>query len=89
MVGVAEDSLGATEPALEHAPDVMFLDSKMPRKTGLQVAEVVATEKYVNVVTTAGEVLVRMSLRELVSRIDATDFQPVPAPCANSGPTPT
>jgi DNA-binding LytR/AlgR family response regulator len=33
-----------------------------------------ATEKYVNVVTPAGEALVRMSLRELMSRIDSTDF---------------
>lgn len=36
-----------------------------------------ATEKYVNVVTATGEALVRMSLRELMSRIDATDFQQV------------
>jgi DNA-binding LytR/AlgR family response regulator len=188
VVGVAEDGLGAIELALEHTPDVMFLDNKMPGKTGLQVAEVVAddwpderaeplfvfvtahdefavvafehavvdymlkpatverltltverlkrrlddrvgmpiacdtglpiqqipsmptpidasserikiiragvgntirmipvtdvicfgaTEKYVNVVTTTGEALVRMSLRELVSRIDASDFQQV------------
>ena len=33
-----------------------------------------ATEKYVNVVTPAGEALVRMSLRELMSRIDSADF---------------
>ena len=33
-----------------------------------------ATEKYVNVVTPTGEALVRMSLRELMSRIDSTDF---------------
>jgi DNA-binding LytR/AlgR family response regulator len=33
-----------------------------------------ATEKYVNVVTPAGEALVRMSLRELMARIDSTDF---------------
>jgi DNA-binding LytR/AlgR family response regulator len=33
-----------------------------------------ATEKYVNVVTPTGEALVRMSLRELVARIDSTDF---------------
>ncbi|HEX2541423.1 MAG TPA: LytTR family DNA-binding domain-containing protein [Caldimonas sp.] len=33
-----------------------------------------ATDKYVNVVTAGGEALVRMSLRELMTRIDATDF---------------
>ena len=33
-----------------------------------------ATEKYVNVVTPAGEALVRMSLRELMARIASTDF---------------
>ena len=36
-----------------------------------------ATEKYVNVVTAAGEALVRMSLRELMARIDATEFMQV------------
>lgn len=189
VVGVAEDGQRAVELALEHAPDVMFLDIKMPGKTGLEVAEAVAddwpedraeplfvfvtafdeyavsaferaavdyllkpataerlatsvqrlkrrlaeraaapdegrmaslmqrvqsistappgqaqeppdrikviragvgntvrmipvtdvlcfeaTEKYVNVVTASGESLVRMSLRELMSRIDGTDF---------------
>jgi len=188
VVGVAEDGVRAIELALEHTPDVMFLDIKMPGKTGLEVAEVVAddwpeeraeplfvfvtaydefavsafehaavdyllkpatverlqlsverlkrrlderadtptagemsslmqrvqsisrpadesserikiiragvgntirmipvaevicfeaTEKYVNVVTATGEALVRMSLRELTSRIDATDFKQV------------
>jgi DNA-binding LytR/AlgR family response regulator len=36
-----------------------------------------ATEKYVNVVTATGEALVRMSLRELTSRIDTSDFKQV------------
>ncbi|MFO1270067.1 MAG: LytTR family DNA-binding domain-containing protein [Rubrivivax sp.] len=43
----------------------------------IPVAEVVcfeATEKYVNVVTPTGEALVRMSLRELMARIDSADF---------------
>jgi DNA-binding LytR/AlgR family response regulator len=43
----------------------------------IPVADVVcfeATEKYVNVVAPAGEALVRMSLRELMARIDSTDF---------------
>jgi DNA-binding LytR/AlgR family response regulator len=46
----------------------------------IPVADVIcfeATEKYVNVVTANGEALVRMSLRELTSRIDATDFKQV------------
>lgn len=188
IVGVAEDGLSAIELAFQHTPDVMFLDIKMPGKTGLEVAEVVAddwpderaeplfvfvtayddfavtaferaavdyllkpataerltlavdrlkrrleeravapvsgamaslmqqvqaiaapvdasserikviragvgntirmipvtdvicfeaTEKYVNVVTETGEALVRMSLRELMSRIDAADFKQV------------
>jgi DNA-binding LytR/AlgR family response regulator len=185
IVGVADDGLRATELALESLPDVMFLDIKMPGRTGIEVAEAVAddwpearaeplfvfitaydhfaipaferaavdyllkpataerllqsvnrlksrladraaspqagdmaalmqrmqsiarpegapgerikviragvgntvrmipvvdvvcfeaTEKYVNVVTPNGEALVRMSLRELMSRIDSTDF---------------
>jgi len=43
----------------------------------IPVADVVcfeAIEKYVNVVTPTSEALVRMSLRELMSRIDSTDF---------------
>ena len=46
----------------------------------IPVTEVIcfeATEKYVNVVTATGEALVRMSLRELTSRIDTTDFKQV------------
>jgi DNA-binding LytR/AlgR family response regulator len=188
IVGVADDGLRATELALELAPDVMFLDIKMPGRNGIEVAEAVAddwpegrpeplfvfvtafdnfavpaferaavdyllkpataerlqqsvarlkarladraaspdagnmaalmqrmqslaapdiaqtesrerikviragvgntvrmipvadvvcfeaTEKYVNVVTPSGEALVRMSLRELMARIDSTDF---------------
>jgi DNA-binding LytR/AlgR family response regulator len=185
IVGVAEDGLQATQLGLAHTPDVLFLDIKMPGRTGLEVAEAVAddwpddraeplfvfitaydsfavpaferaavdyllkpatagrlqqtvdrlkarlaeravspgagdraalmrrmqsiaapegelrerikvlragvgntvrmipvadvvcfeaTEKYVNVVTAAGEALVRMSLRELMARIDSADF---------------
>jgi len=185
IVGVADDGLRATELALAQAPDVMFLDIKMPGRTGIEVAEAVAddwpedraeplfvfitaydnfavqaferaavdyllkpataerlqqtverlrarlvaraaspdagdmaavmqrmqsiaapdepprerikviragvgntvrmipvadvvcfeaTEKYVNVVTPGGEALVRMSLRELMARVDSTDF---------------
>ena len=185
IVGMADDGLRAAQLALELLPDVMFLDIKMPGRTGIEVAEVVAddwpddraeplfvfitaydnfaipaferaavdyllkpataerlrqtvdrltsrlaqraaspqagdmaalmqrmqsidapasetrerikviraglgntvrmipvgdvvcfeaTEKYVNVVTPNGEALVRMSLRELMARIDSTDF---------------
>lgn len=188
IAGVAEDGPKGIALALEHMPDVMFLDIKMPGKTGLEVAEAVAddwpqdkaaplfvfitaydefavpaferaavdyllkpatserlqvtierlkhrlaeraqvpgvgelaalmqrvqsistttseaperitviragvgntvrmipvadvicfeaTEKYVNVVTATGEALVRMSLRELLARIDATGFMQV------------
>ncbi|WP_447777328.1 LytR/AlgR family response regulator transcription factor [Variovorax boronicumulans] len=44
IVGVAEDGLKAIELAQTLAPDVMFLDIKMPGKTGLEVAEAVADE---------------------------------------------
>jgi DNA-binding LytR/AlgR family response regulator len=185
IVGVAEDGLRATDLALAEAPDVLFLDIKMPGRNGIDVAEAVAddwpddraeplfvfvtafdefavsaferaavdyvlkpvtaerlqetverlkarvasrtvppdageraalmqrvqsiaspravpgerikviragvgntvrmipvadvvcfeaTEKYVNVVTPTGEALVRMSLRELMARLDSTDF---------------
>lgn len=43
----------------------------------IPVADVIcfeATDKYVNVVTAGGEALLRMSLRELVARIDAGSF---------------
>ncbi|MBX3621637.1 MAG: response regulator transcription factor [Rhizobacter sp.] len=46
----------------------------------IPVADVVcleATDKYVNVITAAGEALVRMSLRELASRIDGSEFTQV------------
>jgi DNA-binding LytR/AlgR family response regulator len=44
IAGVAEDGLQATELALAHLPDVMFLDIKMPGRTGIEVAEAVADE---------------------------------------------
>ncbi len=46
----------------------------------IPVADVIcleATDKYVNVITAAGEALVRMSLRELASRIDGSNFMQV------------
>lgn len=69
------------------APDIAETDSRERLKViragvgntvrMIPVADVVffeATEKYVNVVTPTGEALVRMSLRELMARIDSTDF---------------
>jgi len=44
IAGVAEDGLQATELALAHLPDVMFLDIKMPGRTGIEVAEAVADD---------------------------------------------
>jgi DNA-binding LytR/AlgR family response regulator len=44
IVTVAQDGVAATEQALEHVPDVMFLDIKMPGRTGLEVAEAVADD---------------------------------------------
>lgn len=44
IVGVAEDGLKAVDLALASTPDVMFLDIKMPGKTGLEVAETVADD---------------------------------------------
>jgi DNA-binding LytR/AlgR family response regulator len=44
IVAKAEDGLSAIDLALAHTPDVMFLDIKMPGKTGLDVAETVADD---------------------------------------------
>ena len=44
IAGIAEDGLQATELGLAHAPDVMFLDIKMPGRTGLEVAAAVADD---------------------------------------------
>jgi len=44
VAAMAEDGLQATELALAHVPDVMFLDIKMPGRTGLEVAAAVADE---------------------------------------------
>ncbi len=44
IVGIAEDGLQATELALAKQPDVMFLDIKMPGRTGIEVAEAVADD---------------------------------------------
>lgn len=44
ILALAEDGLQATEMALARTPDVMFLDIKMPGRTGLEVAAAVADE---------------------------------------------
>lgn len=44
IVAVVEDGTSAIDKALELAPDVMFLDIKMPGNTGLEVAEAVADD---------------------------------------------
>ena len=44
VVAVAEDGLSAVELAHEHRPDILFLDIKMPGKTGLEVAEAVTDD---------------------------------------------
>ena len=44
IVGVAEDGLSATELALAETPDVVFLDIKMPGRSGIEVAAAVADD---------------------------------------------
>ena len=44
LVARAEDGPSAIALALQHTPDVLFLDIKMPGRSGLEVAEEVADE---------------------------------------------
>lgn len=44
VLAVAADGASAIELALQHTPDVMFLDIAMPGRTGLEVAETVADD---------------------------------------------
>ena len=44
IIAIVDDGLAAIDHALQFTPDVMFLDIKMPGKTGLEVAETVADE---------------------------------------------
>jgi DNA-binding LytR/AlgR family response regulator len=44
LVARAEDGPSAVALALQHTPDVLFLDIKMPGRSGLEVAEEVADE---------------------------------------------
>lgn len=44
VAAMADNGVAAIEQATQLAPDVMFLDIKMPGKSGLDVAEIVADE---------------------------------------------
>ncbi|MBY0574808.1 MAG: LytTR family DNA-binding domain-containing protein [Undibacterium sp.] len=44
ICAVAENGVEAVSLALKHCPDILFLDIKMPGKTGLEVAEELADE---------------------------------------------
>ncbi|MBK1616040.1 DNA-binding response regulator [Rubrivivax gelatinosus] len=44
LAGVAEDGLAATAQALALLPDILFLDIRMPGRSGLDVAEMVADD---------------------------------------------
>ena len=44
LVARADDGPGAIQMALQHTPDVLFLDIKMPGRSGLEVAEEVADD---------------------------------------------
>ena len=44
IAAVASDGLQAVELALEHLPQVLFLDIRMPGRSGLEVAEAVADD---------------------------------------------
>jgi DNA-binding LytR/AlgR family response regulator len=43
-VEVVHDGIAAVEHAVETAPDVLFLDIRMPGRTGIEVAEIVADD---------------------------------------------
>lgn len=44
LCGIAENGIEAVNQALKEFPDIIFLDIKMPGKTGLEVAEELADE---------------------------------------------
>lgn len=44
LVGIAPDGLAATTLALERLPDVLFLDVRMPGRSGLEAAEAIADD---------------------------------------------
>ncbi|MCW2761873.1 MAG: response regulator receiver [Marmoricola sp.] len=63
VVGQAEDGEKAVELALEHRPDLVILDVKMPRLDGIAAAERIAEERLAPVV-----ILTAFSQRDLVER---------------------
>ena len=44
IISLAENGIEAVNQALKELPDIIFLDIKMPGKTGLEVAEELADE---------------------------------------------
>ena len=44
VLATAEDGISATEMALTHVPDVLFLDVRMPGRTGLDAAACIAED---------------------------------------------
>ncbi|WP_339941407.1 LytR/AlgR family response regulator transcription factor, partial [Undibacterium luofuense] len=44
IIALAENGVEAVQLVLEQRPDIIFLDIKMPGKTGLEVAEELADE---------------------------------------------
>jgi AmiR/NasT family two-component response regulator len=63
VVGQAEDGEKAIELVLEHRPDLVILDVKMPRLDGIAAAERIASQRIAPVV-----ILTAFSQRDLVER---------------------
>jgi two-component system, response regulator PdtaR len=63
VVGQAEDGERAIELVLEHRPDLVILDVKMPRLDGIAAAEQIAGQRLAPVV-----ILTAFSQRDLVER---------------------
>ena len=63
VVGQAEDGEKAIELVLQHRPDLVILDVKMPRLDGIAAAEQIAAQRVAPVV-----ILTAFSQRDLVER---------------------
>ncbi len=63
VVGQAEDGEKAVELTIEHRPDLVILDVKMPRLDGIAAAERIASQRIAPVV-----ILTAFSQRDLVER---------------------
>jgi AmiR/NasT family two-component response regulator len=63
VVGQAEDGEKAVELVMEHRPDLVILDVKMPRLDGIAAAERIASQRIAPVV-----ILTAFSQRDLVER---------------------